>query len=76
MVKENWNIISNFDFGIDGERGRERDYLVSGREKDWMTNINNPLWERDRHIKNRNLKSLREINLNDNFMHSYNFILV
>ena len=33
-------------------RKRERDYLVSGREKDWMTNINNPLCERERHIKN------------------------
>ena len=47
--KENWNLISKFDFGI--ERERERDYLVCGHEKDCMTNINNPLCERETYKK-------------------------
>jgi len=77
MVKENWNLISKFDFGIERERERERerDYLVCGNVKDWMVNIDNPLCGRETK-KNWNLKSLWEIDLNDNLMHSYNFIFV
>ena len=41
MVKESWNLISNFDNGVERERERERDCLMRGYVGDWVANVNN-----------------------------------
>ena len=76
MIHGETKLTSNFQFDYVREREREKEII-------WCTVMWKIGWliltfycVGEGHIKNWNLKSLWEINFNDNLMHSYNFIFV